>query len=120
MGDTRPPNEDDLSGYPTAIITKIFQDVEAQSPKVPFVVSSGDYQFSSTGSSSTAVQQLQLYTQARSAYSGLQFTAMGNHECTGADASNCPSGSSPTANYTAWMSALMRPCRRRCPTTSST
>ncbi len=115
LGDTRPPNEDDLSGYPTAIITKIFQDIEAQSPKLPFVVSSGDYQFSSTGSNSTAAQQLQLYTQARSAYSGLQFTAMGNHECTGADASNCPSGSSPTANYTAWMAALMAPVQKTMP-----
>jgi hypothetical protein len=115
VGDTRPPNEDDLSGYPTAIITKIFQDVEAMSPKVPFVVSSGDYQFSSSGSSSTAAAQLQLYTQARNNYSGLQFTAMGNHECTGADASNCPSGSSPTANYTAWMQALMAPVQKTLP-----
>jgi hypothetical protein len=115
LGDTRPPNEDDLSGYPTAIITKIFQDIQAQSPSLPFVVSSGDYQYSSTGSSSTASQQLQIYTTARAAYSGLQFTAMGNHECTGADDSNCPVGSSPTANYTAWMSALMAPMQKTMP-----
>jgi hypothetical protein len=115
VGDTRPPNEDDLSGYPTSIITKIFQDIEGQSPKIPFVVSSGDYQFASTGSSSTAAQQLQLYTQARAAYSGLQFTAMGNHECTGADDSNCTSGSNPTANYKAWMAALMAPVQKTLP-----
>ena len=65
VGDTRPPNEDDVSGYPTAIITKLFQELEGQSPKIPFVVSSGDYQYSSTGSSSTASQQLQLVQQMR-------------------------------------------------------
>ena len=37
VGDTRPANEDDVGGYPTSIITKIFQDIEAQSPHPPFV-----------------------------------------------------------------------------------
>ncbi len=115
VGDTRPPNEDEISSYPTSIITKIFADVQAFSPSIPFVVSTGDYQFSSTGSSSTASQQLSLYVQARAQYSGIQFTAMGNHECTGADASNCPVGSSPTANYTAWMNQLMAPIHQTMP-----
>ena len=30
VGDTRPPNPGDTSGYPTAIITKIYQDLEAE------------------------------------------------------------------------------------------
>jgi len=115
VGDTRPPNEDDLSGYPTTVITKIFQDVQGQTPAIPFVVSTGDYQFSSTGSSSTASQQLTLYQQARAAYSGMQFCAMGNHECTGADDSNCPSGSSPTANYTAFMNQILAPIQKTLP-----
>lgn len=117
VGDTRPPNEDEVSSYPTAIITKIFQDVQAQSPAIPFVVSTGDYQFSSTGSSSTASQQLSLYLQARSLYSGVQYTAMGNHECTGADASNCGSGNTNgiTANYTAFMKQLLAPIQQTSP-----
>ena len=116
VGDTRPPNEDDISGYPTAIITKIFQDVQAQSPAIPFVVSTGDYQYSSTGSSSTAAAQLMLYTQARAAYSGVQYTALGNHECTGADDSNCPAGSGkPTANYQAFMTQLLGPLQKTLP-----
>jgi hypothetical protein len=89
--------------------------VQAHSPAIPFVVSTGDYQYSSTGSSSTAGQQLSLYVQARNQYSGVQYTAMGNHECTGADDSNCPSGSSPTANYTAWMEQLMAPIQKTLP-----
>jgi hypothetical protein len=115
VGDTRPPNEDEISSYPTAIITKIFADVQAHSPAIPFVVSTGDYQFSSTGSSSTASQQLSLYVQARAQYSGVQYVAMGNHECTGADASNCPSGSKPTANLTAFQSQLLAPIGKTLP-----
>jgi hypothetical protein len=118
VGDTRPPNEDDVSGYPSSIITKIFQDVQAQaSPAIPFVVSTGDYQFSSTGSSSTASQQLMLYQQARGAYSGVQYTAMGNHECTGGDSSNCGTGNTNgiTANYTAFMTQLLGPIQKTLP-----
>ncbi|HEY3815802.1 MAG TPA: metallophosphoesterase [Polyangiaceae bacterium] len=115
VGDTRPANEDDLTSYPTTIITKLFADVQAHTPAIPFVVSTGDYQFSSTGSSSTAADQLSLYVQARAQYSGMQFTAMGNHECTGADDSNCPAGSSPTANYKAWMAQLMAPIQKTLP-----
>ncbi|HEY8079863.1 MAG TPA: hypothetical protein VIF62_37285, partial [Labilithrix sp.] len=36
VGDTRPANEDDSGGYPSAIISKIYQDIEAQSPHPPF------------------------------------------------------------------------------------
>jgi hypothetical protein len=46
VGDTRPANEDDPSGYPTSVITKIFQDIEAQSPHPVLTLGTGDYQFS--------------------------------------------------------------------------
>lgn len=116
VGDTRPPTENDLAGYPTSIITKIYQDVEALDPRPPFVVSTGDYQFSSTGSSSTASQQVDLYMQARAIYTGTWFPAMGNHECTGGDTSNCPAGSSsPTANYQAFMSSMLAPIKKTLP-----
>jgi hypothetical protein len=111
VGDTRPANYDDVSGYPTAIITKIFQDIEAFSPKPPFILATGDYQFSSSGNSSTASQQLDLYLGARKNYSGVQFPTMGNHECTGSTNSNCGAGNTNgiTANYTAFMNQLLGP-----------
>lgn len=117
VGDTRPANYDDLAGYPTAIITKIFQDIEAFNPKPPFVVATGDYQFASSGSSSTASQQLDLYVQARKLYSGVQFPTMGNHECTGSTSSNCGTGNANgiTANYTAFMNQLLGPIQKTLP-----
>jgi hypothetical protein len=117
VGDTRPANYDDVSGYPTAIITKIFQDIEALSPKPPFVIATGDYQFASSGSSSTSSQQLDLYVGARKNYSGVQFPAMGNHECTGAVASNCGAGNAngTTANYNAFLSQMLAPIGQTAP-----
>ena len=111
VGDTRPANYDDVSGYPTAIITKIFQDIQGFNPKPPFVIATGDYQFASSGSTSTASQQLALYVGARQNYTGLQFPAMGNHECTGSTSSNCGTGNANgiTANYTAFMNQLLQP-----------
>jgi hypothetical protein len=117
VGDTRPPSYDDLSGYPTTIITKIFQDIEAYNPKPPFVLATGDYQFSSSGNGSTAPQQLGLYLGARKNYSGVQFPAMGNHECTGATASNCGPGNAngTTANYDAFLSLMLGPIQQTKP-----
>jgi hypothetical protein len=117
VGDTRPATYDDVAGYPTAIITKIFQDVEAFNPKPAFVIGTGDYQFASSGSSSTAGQQLDLYEHARAGYSNVHFPAMGNHECTGSTTSNCGSGNTngTTANYTAFMSKLLGPIQKTLP-----
>ena len=106
VGDTRPPSPDDTSGYPTAIITKIWQDIEAESPKVPFAISTGDYMFSYTAS--TVMPQLNLYMQARANYSGIQYPAMGNHECNSATAGNCGNGST-TANMTAFINTMLAP-----------
>jgi hypothetical protein len=112
VGDTRPPSEDDPSGYPTPIITSIFNDLQAQSPRPVLVLGTGDYQFSSTDSS-VANEQLQDYMGARSNFSGAFFPAMGNHECGTAngacssDFANC-SGTT-TANLSAFMSEMMQP-----------
>jgi hypothetical protein len=117
VGDTRPPNEDDISGYPTSIITKIYQDIESFNPHPPFVLSTGDYMFASTGSGSTASQQVGLYMQARLAYTGTSFPAMGNHECgvgngcSGSTECNCGPNNSggATSNYNAFMSQMLAP-----------
>jgi hypothetical protein len=117
VGDTRPANEDDVGGYPTSVITKIFQDVEAQSPHPPLMLGTGDYQYSSTGSNSSGSQMLDLYMQARGAYSGAFFPAMGNHECgvsggaSGSTDNNCGPGNQggATPNYKAFMSQMLAP-----------
>jgi hypothetical protein len=110
VGDTRPPNEDDVAGYPTAVITKLWQQVAAFSPLPPFAITTGDYQFSNPNGA-MATPQLDLYVTARSAFSNVVFPAMGNHECTGATASNCGAGNTDgiTANYTAFTSKLLAP-----------
>ena len=81
----------------------------------PFVISTGDYQFSST-KSGQAAPQMDLYQQARAQYPGVQFPAMGNHECTGATASNCgSSGSGMTEEYTAFLQKFLAPIQKTLP-----
>jgi hypothetical protein len=87
IGDTRPAMEDQTSMYPT-IINTIFASVEHESPHPDFAVTTGDYMFAST-TGSEQVSQLSKYLIARNQFTGLEFPAMGNHECTGATASNC-------------------------------
>jgi hypothetical protein len=108
VGDTRPASEDDTSGYPTTIIEKIFTDVAALTPQPSFIVSTGDYQFAST-TGSESLPQIELYLSARAKFPGVQFPAMGNHECNGYTASNCGSGNTDgvTPNYTNFMSKLL-------------
>ncbi len=106
VGDTRPPSVDDVTNYPTPIITKIWQDVEATSPHPQFAIATGDYMFAST-SGSEQQPQLDLYMNARAAFSGPMYAAMGNHECTGATDSNC--ATSTTANMSAFMSTMLTP-----------
>jgi len=116
VGDTRPPSEDDTAGYPTAIITRIFDDVEALSPRPPFVISTGDYQYAAPTGTQGATQ-LDLYNGARSHYSGLQFPTMGNHECTGYTNSNCGAGNADgiTNNYTAYLQKMLAPIQQTGP-----
>jgi predicted phosphodiesterase len=108
VGDTRPSSNDDTAGYPTAIITKIWQDVAAESPQ--FAISSGDYMFASANGSQ-GQPQLAKYMAARGAFSGLLYPALGNHECTGGTASNCGPGSQDglTKNYSAFISTMLAP-----------
>jgi hypothetical protein len=110
VGDTRPPGIDDTTGYPTAVITRIWQDVEAHRPRPTFAVTTGDYVFAST-TGGQAAPQLAIYTRARAAYTNVVFATMGNHECTGATASNCGEGTADgiTDNYTQFMRALITP-----------
>jgi hypothetical protein len=110
VGDTRPATVDDTSGYPVAIITKIFRDLQSLDPAPLFGVSTGDYMFASTGGGQ-AGPQLALYLYARSAFSGVMFPAMGNHECTGATASNCGLANADgiTDNYSQFLSTMLEP-----------
>jgi hypothetical protein len=116
VGDTRPPAINDTSGYPSAIIGRIYQDLAAASPAIPFAVSTGDYVFSSpTGT--TASPQFDMYVAARAKYPGVLFAAMGNHECTGATTSNCIAGSSdlPSNNFDLFKSKLLAPIAKTLP-----
>ncbi len=110
VGDTRPPNKDDIGGYPTAIITQIFKDVQSENPPLPFVITTGDYQFSSPNSSNASAQ-LDLYLKARGNYTGTVFYTLGNHECTGATNSNCGSGNADgvTQTYTIFLQKMLAP-----------
>lgn len=113
IGDTRPYNPDDTANYPASpplpactttndksvgtdtascgAINKIYQDIQAANPRPPFVISTGDYQYATPGKGDSATQ-LGYYLGARATYSGVEWPAMGNHECDGYTASNCASG----------------------------
>ncbi|HEX8794729.1 MAG TPA: metallophosphoesterase [Polyangiaceae bacterium] len=116
VGDTRPANSNDVSGYPTAIIDKIYEDIASLNPLPFFSVSTGDFQFSSR-SSGYAAPQLDIYLAARAKFSGLFFPAMGNHECTGSTSSNCGPGNTngETENYTTYMTKMLGPIQKTKP-----
>jgi hypothetical protein len=149
VGDTRPSSETTgTSGYPTTIINTIFQDLENASPKPSFVIATGDYEFiyppgsedsgpgpgygasdgctcntamSDGGPSVSSGQcgQQCLYWKARSEYSGPFWPAMGNHECTGADVSNCAYGKG-TLNLADWIGVMLTPIGETSPYYSKT
>lgn len=107
VGDTRPPDTNQTSQYPTSTITQIYQDIDALNPKPQFVLTTGDYMFSSKNGTANA-PQLAKYTSAAANYhGGPVFPVVGNHECTGYTADNC--GSTTTANLAAFKSALVEP-----------
>jgi hypothetical protein len=116
VGDTRPANIDDTGGYPTSIITTIFQDLQGMSPKPQFGVSTGDYMYATPGSGNSG-PQIDLYVTARSNFSNIMFPAMGNHECTGYTNSNCGSGNADgvTENYTTFLTQLLKPLSQTSP-----
>lgn len=110
VGDTRPANLDDTAGYPTDIVRAIWTDVENESPRPAFAVTTGDYMFAST-SGVEVDPQLDLYLGARAAYTGIVYPTMGNHECTGYTQSNCGPGSvdGATPNYTKYFARMVEP-----------
>jgi hypothetical protein len=127
LGDTRPADGCDTNGsdYPSTIITTSFQQLDAMSPRPPFVVTTGDYQYVDQGGSgdpscpTLAATQLGYYMTARAKYSGVLWPAMGNHECDGytdSDCGNgCPSGdtgcsgSSNTSNFLEFVTQMLSP-----------
>ncbi len=111
VGDSRPPNVDDTSNYPTAIITQIYQDMTQKNPE--FAITTGDYMYASTNKT-TGQAQINLYAQARAAYPGVVFPVMGNHECDGYTADNCNS-LTQTNNIKAFMSTLVQPIGQTLP-----
>lgn len=110
VGDTRPANIDDTANYPSAIISTIYADVEAESPHPQFAIATGDYMFATTYKSEQ-LPQLDKYMTARSAFTGPLYPAMGNHECTGATASNCGPGAKDgtTKNMTDFVNVMLSP-----------
>jgi predicted phosphodiesterase len=86
FGDCRPPNLEGTKNYPSAIIGGIFS--LAQQHNAQFMIGTGDYMFSNTSTGVNA--QVALFKQARANYAGPTYLTMGNHECNGFTASNCP------------------------------
>jgi hypothetical protein len=116
VGDTRPAARDDVGGYPSGVISRIYRSMSALSPTPTFAIATGDYQFSSVRGDS-AFAQVALYLQARALFPGPLFPAMGNHECTGATASNCgPTNPDGTTNpLRAFEQGLLAPIGKTAP-----
>jgi predicted phosphodiesterase len=104
FGDCRPGSPNDTAGYPTAVLTNIFTLM--QSKGAQFAVGTGDYMFAS--GQSVVDAQVALHLQAQTPFKGPVYRALGNHECTGATASNCPNGNE-TPNVRAFLSKLSPP-----------
>jgi hypothetical protein len=94
------------------LIDKIYAGVEAQNPHPQFVITTGDYMFATTGGVEQQ-PQMALYQGATQQFKGLVFSAMGNHECTGATASNCLGQG--TRNYQVFMDAMVKPLGKTTP-----
>ncbi|MGZ3406432.1 MAG: hypothetical protein ACXVAN_08330 [Polyangia bacterium] len=116
FGDVRPSQPNDTANYPQAVVTSLFTQIAQQAPS--FVVGTGDYMFASASNGPAVDAQLSMLLSAEQGFSGPVYHALGNHECTGATASNCPNGNE-TANVRAFMSLLVPPGRPR-RTTAST
>lgn len=104
VGDSRPGNLNDGNNYPDAIVAgnyKRMQDLGLQ-----FSVATGDYMFANY--EGEVGRQVDKLLAAESAFSNPIYRALGNHECTGATASNCPA-LNETANMQAYMTRLVPP-----------
>src|SRR5579859_6591194 len=116
-GDTRPPFPDFTFEYPTAIITTIWQDIQAESPRPDFAVATGDYCFAD-GLLNESKSQYNSYLQAAAKFSGTVFYSLGNHDCNSLDGSNCVA-SNPvdytSNNFGNFMSMFMAPLGKSVP-----
>jgi hypothetical protein len=111
VGDSRPSGLDDTEHYPMAVITGLFKDLQALSPRPFFVVGTGDYMNADSTrpkDKSQAFKQIDLYYQATTGFSGPVYPALGNHECGTRTSSNCgPAGHEGlTPNYQAFLGLL--------------
>ncbi len=106
FGDVRPAQIDDTAGYPRAVVRGLFATIAARAPD--FVVGTGDYMFASPKNAVAVDAQLDQLLDAERAFAGPVYHALGNHECTGATASNCPRAVE-TANMRAFMARLVPP-----------
>jgi len=102
VGDSRPQNINDSTNYPAAIVAGNYKLINQHN--LQFVVATGDYMFASTDAAVTS--QVDQLLQAESAFTGPIYRALGNHECTGATASNCPAFNE-TPNMRAFMTRLL-------------
>jgi hypothetical protein len=113
IGDSRPPLPDDVAHYPVQVISQIYREIDALSPRPQFVVSTGDYMFADASvplAKSLAPRQADIYYQASRAFHGPLFLALGNHECGNHVSSNCcpDCADGVTPNYQAFLALLGR------------
>jgi hypothetical protein len=101
VGDSRPGNLNDSANYPAAIVAgnaALMHKLDLQ-----FAVATGDYMFASTDAEVT--KQVDQLLAAEAVFDKPIYRALGNHECTGATASNCPA-LNETANIRQFMARL--------------
>jgi len=106
FGDVRPGEPNDTASYPKDIVAGLFQQIAAAQPD--FVVGTGDYMFASSSNTTAVDAQVAMLLDAESGFGGPIYHALGNHECTGATASNCPAFNE-TANMRAFMTKMLPP-----------
>jgi hypothetical protein len=99
FGDCRP--KDPASPYPSDVLGNILRMATARGAE--FVVGTGDYMAAYNPADVAA--QVPLFNKAAAQFNGPMYLAMGNHECTGATASNCPR-LDETANVRAFLTLL--------------
>ena len=100
VGDTRPPNCDQTTSYPTAIITGIVDQMAQKN--VQFGLDLGDHMYVCNGGQSAANTQMGYYMQAIARLSRTFFMTQGNHECS---STPCLPGST-NPNHVVFMNAL--------------
>jgi hypothetical protein len=104
----------DATGYPTQIITTIWKDIQARSTLPQFAITTGDSCFASPSNNGCQLQ-MDVYLKARAIFANTVFFTLGNHECTGATASNCGPGQPQSNNFAGFMSKYLGPIGKTLP-----